>query len=70
MLTAVTATVEPTPPCRCARHASGRSPTATSSGRSPARPACSPPAPFPLALTDRDELGRRLAAFAPDGDLL
>ena len=25
---------------------------------------------FPLALTQHDELGRRLAAFAPDGDLL
>ena len=24
----------------------------------------------PVALADRDELGRRLATFAPDGDLL
>ena len=70
MLTAVTATVEPAAavPARSAGEWS-------LADRDEFGPITGPPGlftagAFPLALSDHDELGRRLAAFAPDGDLL
>ena len=69
MLTAVTATVEPAAVPRAS------SCEWSLADRDEFGPITGPPGLFtasalPHALTQHDELGRRLAAFAPDGDLL
>ena len=72
MLTAVTATVEPAaavPPRSLGEWSlADRDEFGPITG--PPGLFTASPSAFTLALTDRDELGRRLAAFAPDGDLL
>ena len=70
MLTAVTATVDPAAavplPASCQWPLADRDEFGPITGP----PGLFTASPLPRALTDRDELGRRLAAFAPDGDLL
>jgi len=70
MLTAVTATVEPG--AAVPLHSACQWSLAD---RDEFGPITGPPglftaSPLALALTAHDELGRRLAAFTPDGDLL
>jgi hypothetical protein len=70
MLTAVTATLEPgdaVPPLPAHDWSLA---DRDEFGPITGRPGLFTTGAVPVALADRDELGRRLATFAPDGDLL